>query len=435
MAGIDGWLARKYQIQQEQADAGSRLQGAQAANITASTPSEIALRRAQAFQTNQQGLTTGPLSEASIAATRAGIGETQARAGLFGAQAQDIRANSLSPINDIGQSTIYRNMSQTYSPNVGAYSTSPDYTSTGGGLISGVPAGGLSSVPSPTPDITANRPSNYGVTEIGGTSSMDRNNERHYARGTPNVTQNRGVMAQTQNRGVPAYAFGTRNVATPPLRPAPTPVPETGTSGTPAGPGPGQTQTSGNWGTSGQNQNLRKLLGYAAGTDYVKGMDWGSQLPAFNYDRAIEGSYAKGTSKVAHHGGHRGGGGGPPMGVPGMMAPAMASSNAPAPVQAGPAMPGPQIAPPGGQPGLAAMLQAASGADRVPGQGDGRADTVPAMLAPGEAVLNRGAAENVGRDKIAKANAVGARKMGLNRGMVAKKPMGKNHVAVHVHMN
>ena len=57
---------------------------------------------------------------------------------------------------------------------------------------------------------------------------MDRNNERHYARGTPNVTQNRGVMAQTQNRGVPAYAFGTRNVATPPLRPAPTPVPETG---------------------------------------------------------------------------------------------------------------------------------------------------------------------------------------------------------------
>ena len=238
MAGIDGWLARKYQIQQEQADAGSRLQGAQAANITASTPSEIALRRAQAFQTNQQGLTTGPLSEASIAATRAGIGETQARAGLFGAQAQDIRANSLSPINDIGQSTIYRNMSQTYSPNVGAYSTSPDYTSIGGGLISGVPAGGLGSVPSPTPDITANRPSNYGVTEIGGTSSMDRNDERHYARGTSNVTQNRGVMAQTQNRGVPAYEFGTRNVATPPVRVKP--VPETGTAGVAAGPGPGQ---------------------------------------------------------------------------------------------------------------------------------------------------------------------------------------------------
>ena len=262
------------------------------------------------------------------------------------------------------------------------------------------------------------------------------NDTRHMARGTSNVTQ---------NRGVPAYEFGTRNVATPPVRVKP--VPETGTAGVAAGPGPGQLITGGVWPTGGQNQSLRaKIFGpqamleggpqtFAAGTDYVKGMDWGSQLPAFNYDRAIEGSYAKGTSKVAHHGGHRGGGGGPPMGVPGMMAPAMASSNAPAPVQAGPAMPGPQIAPPGGQPGLAAMLQAASGANRVPGQGDGRTDTVPAMLAPGEAVLNRGAAENVGRDKIAKANAVGARKMGLNRGMVAKKPMGKNHVAVHVHMN
>lgn len=418
MAGIDGWLARKYQIQQEQADAASRLQGAQAANITASTPSEIALRRAQAFQTNQQGLTTGPLAEASIAATHAGVGETQARTGFYGAQTRQVN-DTLAPIGDLGASALYRGMQQTYAPDGG-------FSSIGSGPISGVPAGGLSSLPSPTPDITANRPSNYGVTEIGGTSSMDRNDERHYARGTSNVTQ---------NRGVPAYAFGTRNVATPPLRPAPTPVPETGTTGTPAGPGPGQTVTSGDWGSGGQNQNLRKLLGYAAGTDYVKGMDWGSQLPAFNYDRAIEGSYAKGTSKVAHHGGHRGGGGGPPMPVPGMMAPAMASSNAPAPVQAGPAMPGPQIAPPGGQPGLAAMLQAASGANRVPGQGNGRTDTVPAMLAPGEAVLNRGAAENVGRDKIAKANAVGARKMGLNRGMVAKKPMGKNHVAVHVHMN
>jgi hypothetical protein len=57
-----------------------------------------------------------------------------------------------------------------------------------------------------------------------------------------------------------------------------------------------------------------------------------------------------------------------------------------------------------------------AGTSKVPGQGDGKTDTVPSMLAPGEAVLNRGAAEHLGRDTISLLNAIGAHKMGLNLG-------------------
>ena len=46
----------------------------------------------------------------------------------------------------------------------------------------------------------------------------------------------------------------------------------------------------------------------------------------------------------------------------------------------------------------------AEGATRIPGQGPG--DTVPAMLTPGEAVLNRHAADHLGRDNIAALNAM-----------------------------
>jgi hypothetical protein len=51
------------------------------------------------------------------------------------------------------------------------------------------------------------------------------------------------------------------------------------------------------------------------------------------------------------------------------------------------------------------------GTKRVPGKGSGMVDKVPAMLAPGEAVLNKGAAEHFGRDKIAALNAIGHAKM------------------------
>lgn len=56
------------------------------------------------------------------------------------------------------------------------------------------------------------------------------------------------------------------------------------------------------------------------------------------------------------------------------------------------------------------------GKTKIPGKGDGTKDTVPAMLAPGEAVLNKAAAETVGRKKITQLNKKGALKMGMLKG-------------------
>lgn len=55
----------------------------------------------------------------------------------------------------------------------------------------------------------------------------------------------------------------------------------------------------------------------------------------------------------------------------------------------------------------------AKGTAKVPGKGSGKKDTVKAKLAPGEAVLNKAAAEHVGRGLIAKLNQAGAQKMGM----------------------
>lgn len=53
------------------------------------------------------------------------------------------------------------------------------------------------------------------------------------------------------------------------------------------------------------------------------------------------------------------------------------------------------------------------GIARVPGKGDGTKDTVKAKLAPGEAVLNKAAADKMGRGLIGALNKMGAKKMGL----------------------
>ena len=55
----------------------------------------------------------------------------------------------------------------------------------------------------------------------------------------------------------------------------------------------------------------------------------------------------------------------------------------------------------------------AKGTARVPGKGDGTKDTVSAKLAPGEAVVNKEAADMIGRGLIAVMNNMGAQKMGL----------------------
>lgn len=60
-----------------------------------------------------------------------------------------------------------------------------------------------------------------------------------------------------------------------------------------------------------------------------------------------------------------------------------------------------------------ARVDCSAGKNRVPGKGDGKTDTVKAMLAPGEAVLNRAAAEKLGRGMIKRLNEHGQRKMGM----------------------
>jgi hypothetical protein len=58
-------------------------------------------------------------------------------------------------------------------------------------------------------------------------------------------------------------------------------------------------------------------------------------------------------------------------------------------------------------------LNLKKGIARVPGKGDGTKDTVKAKLAPGEAVLNKAAADGMGRGLIAALNKMGAKKMGM----------------------
>lgn len=63
--------------------------------------------------------------------------------------------------------------------------------------------------------------------------------------------------------------------------------------------------------------------------------------------------------------------------------------------------------------GLGARMGLKKGIAKVPGKGNGTKDTVPAKLAPGEAVLNKAAAEHMGRGLIEVLNKMGAEKMGM----------------------
>jgi hypothetical protein len=66
--------------------------------------------------------------------------------------------------------------------------------------------------------------------------------------------------------------------------------------------------------------------------------------------------------------------------------------------------------------GTEEVMEASAGASKVPGQGDGTVDTVAAKLAPGEAVLNKHAAEMLGRGMIKTLNDVGLAKRAMEEG-------------------
>ena len=68
--------------------------------------------------------------------------------------------------------------------------------------------------------------------------------------------------------------------------------------------------------------------------------------------------------------------------------------------------------PPGIRP-VSGRYEFNAGTSDVPGKGSSKVDSVPAKLAPGEAVLNAAAAEHLGRSTIDFLNAIGAHRMGL----------------------
>jgi hypothetical protein len=483
MAGVTGQFAgalqQKYDLQRQGLDAQARLSDAQADTLRSRSPFENALADAQAYQTRQQGATLGPLADASIAATRAGIGETAARTGLYGAEGAQIY-DGLAPIGPLGARGLYRGQQSFYNP--GGF---------GGGQ-------GNAPIASPTPSITS-QPLVSTQRSIldGGPMGGDPNDPLQrraagvggaYAKGTARVPAMgkgpvKGSIAAKQppmmppmslhdklmgrgSPGMPAYAFGTRNVPVPTPAPAPAPVP-----------GPNDTTTSGQWGP-GQNQTLRdRIFGpkmFAMGTSKVPSMgfashfaDGVSDVSMFGGDTGVGGAgvymgagdrplgspgsdpgllFAKGSAKVPHRGGGKGKAPSPAL-APGPMPPGapMLPPGMPMPAQGGAPMPGPGVMPPGMSPGLAGMLQAALGAPRVPGMTPPPGmpqDVVPSMLTPGEAVLTPGAAQAAGRDKIAALNAKHpprpsgpAQKPGM--GMVKKggKPMPKpaGHT-INIHM-
>lgn len=408
-AGFGEYMAEKYAQSGQRTAAEANLANAQATSLTARTPFENALTGAQAFSTRQQGSTFQPLADASIRQTN----------------------DALAPVGDVAARAIARQMNMGGTP--GATAPGAPVSPNGGWTRTTTPGGSAmytnNNVADPTAsgDTNATGDTTFGQTDFN--TGMDMNDPRSRLK-------------------VPGFAEGTARVPAP--QPAPAPVP-----------GPNDTQTSGQWGP-GQNQTLRDrvIRGYAGGTEYVGGdtdyrepagggIPWDRGLPKFNYDQSVNGDYpgyAKGTAKVPGKGGK--GHAGPPHSKGPMMPPPPSMGppgGAPAPAQmmaamppgpGGPPMPGPG-GPAGAPSGLAGMLQAAMGATKVPGSMPPKGqntDTVPAMLTPGEAVLNRHAAQSMGRDKIAQANARGSA-AGLSRGMVkppAGNAKGGNHFHFHI---
>lgn len=390
-AGFADLINRKYDIQQQEATGRSNLENAQATSITAKTPFENALQAAQTAQTAEQTKTVQPLANASIAGTLASAGEAGARSNLFGAQTREINENELGTVNDVGLQSLYRGL-QHFSGAQATGANSAGGVGSGNGVTTAT-GGTLASGAAITAPATA--PVNVGT----GAASLAGNPAA--APLTPGYT------------GGIALLHPDEDVA--PDRPLRTGFAE-GTTEVKPVPKPGDTQTSGTWG-AGQNQTLRDRI-FPGAPKMVEGYKKGTA--------AVKGKSTAG-GKVA-----------PPQ----MLQP---QASMPAPGQVAPAMPGssPPMSPAGG---LAALLQAAMGMPMVPGKPTppGAPDTVPAMLTPGEAVVNKQAVKHIpgGRPAIAKANAKGVaeqrgapmQRKPMAQGMKPKvKPAG-NHVAIHVKM-
>ena len=252
-AGFEDFLTQKYNIQRQEATNRGNLENAQAGAITGALGTENALRTAQANETNTRASTLQPLAQSTIASTQAGIGETQARTGLYGTEARVQAHNAFDPFPDLINGHIYDSLSGLNRTQSGQTSLTGGGGSSYGGSgilnVGNLPAGAISPdnkiqlnsagterVPGKGTGKVDTVPAmlapgeavlNKGAAEHMGRDNIKQLNQVGLAKMGPGV----GGKGMPAPKGVQKHAQGTDMVPAAKVAPA-----------------PGQTITSGTWG-------------------------------------------------------------------------------------------------------------------------------------------------------------------------------------------
>ena len=362
MAGFTGAFAdalnRKYAVQEESANSERSLRDAQAAGITGALPSENALRTAQAGAAGAGARAQDAATATVQPLAQSQVGLQGAQSGFLGAQAGQIHFSTDDPATDAEIGNYHRQTTNNndgldaaagigVGPRPGYTYTKPPYSPQGFSV-------GTSNVqPKGAPMAQAPLPPPSPMPGPSGQPQM----------AAEPSTMGPGMGLFDHMQGIVHHAMHALHAA----------------GGMTSVPSPGQTTSNGSWTgpTTGApppsplgpmtpsgtpNQDLRSKMGYGV--------------------RA-----SGGMSDVQ-----------PPTGVPPIADPVRYPDNSP---DSGFGQRKP----------LTGTLKAAAGATTVPGKGDPGVDKVPAVLAPGEAVLNSGAANHMGRGAIAALNALGAHAM------------------------
>ena len=372
--GITGALGSENALRAAQAraagvsaDSTANLQSAQAQGITGALPSENALRGAQTFSTLQQGSTLAPLAQASIASTLGGLDQQRAQTGLLRTQnavlGDDFTSSAPSEL-----SQLHAGLSANGGVGSGVFSTLWNGV-TKNPVAPGYAAG--------TPDVGSGKTGEYPVAPMQPLMKPGYAPEDPTQAMIPALNHPDGSISL---HGVMAHALAALSHAT--LHAA---------GGMSSVPGPGQTITNGSW---------------------------TGPMPAPAPAPAPQPGGMGGTNSgldLARKLGMRAAGGA--MDVP--AGPMPTNPGGPVPAQPDPASV--RYLTPGGNTGqqFGRRVAAAGGASSVgmkkggmvPGKGAPNVDSVPAVLAPHEAVLNAGAAAHIGHGTIAALNALGAAKM------------------------
>ena len=438
------------------------LNSAKAAGITGALPSENALRGAQTYSTGQQGGTFAPLARAAINSSAASDDLTGAQTNLTGVQA-GVQGLPLSYPMDMALRNYYRQSVW-----------GPSWSLKGGEAPTGPSSGVTMSPVDAAPSYPGTNPSRpYDTTDPNNGAVVQGWNSDGHAAGTANVTP--GYAAGTSSvpaKGAKPNMKGPGNktqVAANPPQPMMTPDGRMdfhavmahamgslhAAGGATNVPAPGQTITSGSWAgptapspppaplppTPLTGGDLRARLGMgkvrAAGgaTDIRPPMGAPPIAPPVAYPTppgtpaGTFGTRTPLTGTVKAAGGatniinaRNDFNSGDAFGVSNDPAAGNGFGTGGAPQSAG-ADPygrtdfsnpyGANFTDPYGRKfaGGTANVNAKGGKTTVPGNGPPNVDSVPATLAPQEAVLNAGAAHHLGRGTISMLNALGAAKM------------------------